>query len=74
MNRTLLTIAFLLMSLLTYGQTNPKVKEMTNQRVKIEQEIAESKRLLSSAKKDVDGQLAQLSSLTLQPDYLDRRY
>ena len=76
MNRTLLTIAFLLMSLLTYGQTNPKVKEMTNQRVKIEQEIAESKRLLSSAKKDVDGQLAQLSSLTAQikkqKQYVDR--
>ena len=64
------------MSLLTYGQTNPKVKEMTSQRVKIEQEIAESKRLLSSAQKDVDGQLAQLSALTAQikkqKQYVDR--
>ena len=53
-------------STITYGQSNPKVKEMANQRAKIEQEISESKRLLSSATKDVDGQLAQLSTLTAQ--------
>ena len=52
--------------MIAYGQTNPKVKEMTNQRAKIEQEISESQRLLTSAKKDVDGQLAQLSALTAQ--------
>ena len=76
MNRTLLVIATLCISFLTYGQTNPKVKEMTSQRVKIEQEIAESRRLLSSAQKDVDGQLAQLSALTAQikkqKQYVDR--
>ena len=76
MNRTLLVIAVLCISFLSYGQTNPKVKEMTSQRVKIEQEIAESKRLLSSAKKDVDGQLARLSALTAQikkqKQYVDR--
>lgn len=76
MNRTLLVILTLCISFLSYGQTNPKVKEMTNQRVKIEQEINESKRLLSSTKKDVDGQLAQLSALTAQikkqKQYVDR--
>ena len=76
MNRILLVIATLCFSFLAYGQTNPKVKEMTSQRMKIEQEINESKRLLSSAKKDVDGQLAQLSALTAQirkqKQYVDR--
>lgn len=76
MNRTLLVTLTLCISFLSYGQTNPKVKEMTNQRVKIEQEINESKRLLSSTKKDVDGQLAQLSALTAQikkqKQYVDR--
>ena len=76
MKRILHTILALCISLLTYGQTNPKVKEMTNQRAKIEQEISESQRLLTSAKKDVDGQLAQLSALTAQikkqQQYVDR--
>ena len=76
MKRILHTILALCISLLTYGQTNPKVKEMTNQRAKIEQEISESQRLLTSAKKDVDGQLALLSALTAQikkqQQYVDR--
>ncbi|MBR5235332.1 MAG: peptidoglycan DD-metalloendopeptidase family protein [Bacteroidaceae bacterium] len=66
MKRILHTILALCLSVIAYGQTNPKVKEMTNQRAKIEQEISESQRLLTSAKKDVDGQLAQLSALTAQ--------
>ena len=66
MKRILHTILALCLSVMTYGQTNPKVKEMTNQRAKIEQEISESQRLPTSAKKDVDGQLAQLSALTAQ--------
>ena len=66
MKRILHTILALCLSVIAYGQTNPKVKEMTNQRDKIEQEISESQRLLTSAKKDVDGQLAQLSALTAQ--------
>ena len=66
MKRILHTILALCLSVMAYGQTNPKVKEMTNQRAKIEQEISESQRLLTSAKKDVDGQLAQLSALTAQ--------
>lgn len=76
MKRILYTILALCITLLTYGQTNPKVKEMTSQRAKIEQEISESQRLLTSAKKDVDGQLAQLSALTAQikkqQQYVDR--
>lgn len=66
MKRILHTILALCLSMIAYGQTNPKVKEMTSQRAKIEQEISESQRLLTSAKKDVDGQLAQLSALTAQ--------
>ena len=66
MKRILHTILALCLSVIAYGQINPKVKEMTNQRAKIEQEISESQRLLTSAKKDVDGQLAQLSALTAQ--------
>lgn len=50
----------------TYAQTNPKVKEMENQRQKLEQQLSESRKLLSSAQKDVDGQLAQLSALSAQ--------
>ena len=50
----------------TYGQTNAKVKEMESERQRIEQQIAESSKLLSSTQKDVDGQLAQLSALSEQ--------
>ena len=50
----------------TYGQTNAKVKEMESERLRIEQQIAESSKLLSSTQKDVDGQLAQLSALSEQ--------
>ena len=50
----------------TYGQTNSKVKEMESQRNKLEQEISESERLLSTTQKDVDGQLQALSALTAQ--------
>lgn len=53
-------------SLSTYGQTNAKVKEMESERLRIEQQIAESSKLLSSTQKDVDGQLAQLSALSEQ--------
>jgi septal ring factor EnvC (AmiA/AmiB activator) len=49
-----------------YGQTNAKVKEMESERLRIEQQIAESSKLLSSTQKDVDGQLAQLSALSEQ--------
>ena len=65
--KRLLCLIFAIATCFTfYGQTNSKVKEMETQRNKIEQEIAESKRLLSSTQKDVDGQLAQLSALTAQ--------
>ena len=50
----------------SYGQTNSKVKEMESQRSKLEQEISESERLLSTTQKDVDGQLQALSALTAQ--------
>lgn len=59
-------ILFLNMCVFAYGQTNPKVKEMRAQRDRIEQQISDSKQLLSSTQKDVDGQLAQLSALTAQ--------
>lgn len=58
-------IAFVALNF-TYAQTNPKVKEMESQRSKLEQQLAESRKLLSSAQKDVDGQLAQLSALAAQ--------
>ena len=65
--RRVLSFILVLFSLgCAYAQTNPKVKEMENQRNKIEQEIAESKKLLTSSQKDIDGQLAQLSALTAQ--------
>lgn len=48
------------------AQTNSKVKEMERQRNRLELQLAESRKLLSSAQKDVDGQLAQLSALTAQ--------
>ena len=51
---------------LTYGQTNSKVKEMESQRNKLEQEISQSKKLLSTTQKDVDGQLQALSALAAQ--------
>ena len=76
MRRILYVILAISISTIAYGQSNPKVKEMASQRAKIEQEISESKRLLSSATKDVDGQLAQLSTLTAQikkqQQYVDR--
>ena len=59
-------LVILCCSLSTYGQTNAKVKEMESERQRIEQQIAESSKLLSSTQKDVDGQLAQLSALSEQ--------
>ncbi len=58
-------IAFVALNF-AYAQTNPKVKEMESQRNKLEQQLAESRKLLSATQKDVDGQLAQLSALTAQ--------
>lgn len=66
MKRLLCYIIALVALNFTYAQTNPKVKEMESQRYKLEQQLAESRKLLSSAQKDVDGQLAQLSALTAQ--------
>lgn len=75
MRRVFLVIVVISFSLFSYGQTNPKVREMKIQRSKIEQEISESERLLSTTKEDVDGQLAQLSALSAQikrqKQYLD---
>ena len=51
---------------LSYAQSNQKVKEMEGQRHKIEQQLAESRKLLSSTQKSVEGQLAQLSALSAQ--------
>lgn len=67
MRKVLCSLVLVLLSVVCVdAQTNPKVKEMENQRSKIEQEISESKKLLSSSQKDIDGQLAQLSALTAQ--------
>lgn len=51
---------------LSYAQSNQKVKEMEGQRHKIEQQLAKSRKLLSSTQKSVEGQLAQLSALSAQ--------
>ena len=67
MRKVLCSLVLVLFSAVcAHAQTNPKVKEMENQRSKIEQEISESRKLLSSSQKDIDGQLAQLSALTAQ--------
>ena len=60
----LILISFLVTT--AYGQTNSKVAEMESQRSKLEQEISESKLLLSTAEKDTESQLAALSALTAQ--------
>ena len=59
-------IALSLLFAVSYGQTNAKVAEMESQRSKLEQEINESKQLLTSAEKDTESQLAALSALTAQ--------
>jgi septal ring factor EnvC (AmiA/AmiB activator) len=59
-------IALSLLFTVSYGQTNAKVAEMESQRSKLEQEINESKQLLTSAEKDTESQLAALSALTAQ--------
>ena len=66
MNRllSLIVISFLFTTI--YGQTNSKVAEMESQRSKLEQEISESKQLLTTAEKDTESQLAALSALTAQ--------
>ena len=66
MKRILPTILALCLTLFAYGQNNPKVKEMEVQRNLIEQQISESKKLLTSTEKNVEGQLAQLSALSAQ--------
>ena len=66
-NRIISIIALSLLSIAaTYGQTNSKVAEMESQRSKLEQEISESKQLLTTAEKDTESQLAALSALTAQ--------
>lgn len=66
MNRFLSIIALSLLITTAYGQTNPKVAEMESQRSRIEQEISESRQLLTTAEKDTESQLAALSALTAQ--------
>lgn len=66
MKRIFPTLLVLWLSVFAYGQSNPKVKEMEVQRNLIEQQITESKRLLSTTQKNVEGQLAQLSALSAQ--------
>ena len=63
MRRLLYCIIASLVTTLSYAQSNQKVKEMEGQRHKIEQQLAESRKLLSSTQKSVEGQLAQLSAL-----------
>ena len=67
MKKILCLIIFAIgITFISYGQSNSKVKELEMQRNKLELEMTESKRLLSSTQKDVDSQLAQLSALTAQ--------
>ena len=66
MRRLLYCIIASLVVTLSYAQSNQKVKEMEGQRHKIEQQLAESRKLLSSTQKSVEGQLAQLSALSAQ--------
>ena len=66
MRRLLYCIIASLVITLSYAQSNQKVKEMEGQRHKIEQQLAESRKLLSSTQKSVEGQLAQLSALSAQ--------
>ena len=66
MRRLLYSIIASLVMTLSYAQSNQKVKEMEGQRHKIEQQLAESRKLLSSTQKSVEGQLAQLSALSAQ--------
>ena len=65
-SRLFILIVLSLLITTAYGQTNSKVKEMESQRAKLEQEITESQQLLTTAKKDTESQLAQLSALTAQ--------
>ena len=66
MKRIFSLITLLLSFAIAYGQTNAKVAEMENQRSKLEQEISESKQLLTTAEKDTESQLAALAALTAQ--------
>lgn len=66
MRRLLYSIIASLVMTLSYAQSSQKVKEMEGQRHKIEQQLAESRKLLSSTQKSVEGQLAQLSALSAQ--------
>lgn len=63
--RTLaISLLLTLLPLALCGQTNPEVQEMEARRSRIERQLAESAQLLSSARKDTEGQLSQLSALT----------
>ena len=66
MNRLLVFFALSFLLATAYGQTNPKVAEMESQRSKLEQQISESKQLLTTAEKDTESQLQALSALTAQ--------
>ena len=48
------------------AQTNPKIKELENQRNELQQQIAESETLLRSTKKDVKSQLDNLALINGQ--------
>ena len=66
MSRLLTLLVFSFLFATTYGQTNAKVEEMESQRSKLEQEISESKKLLTTAEKNTESQLQALSALTAQ--------
>lgn len=66
MSRFLTLLVFSFLFAVAYGQTNAKVEEMESQRSKLEQEISESKRLLTTAEKNTESQLQALSALTAQ--------
>ena len=51
MKRLLSLIALSILFAASYGQTNPKVAEMEQQRSKLEQAISESEQLLSTTQK-----------------------
>ena len=56
MRRNLCFILTLCMLTATYGQNNPKVKDMEQQRNRLEQEISEAEKLLTSTQTDADSQ------------------
>ena len=66
MKHFLILLVTVCISLTSFAQSTPKIKDLENKRGELQKQIAQSETLLRSTKKDVGSQLSSLALLTNQ--------